>query len=270
MNYLGEYRYGTEILQLPKLGNPFKSETQENINRVPPSFYPFEEDDPSQRYWFRWITGHQIMLTYWHLLGKLFENQPSSISKRQLELGTQIFKSCSVIFEYTGSCPKDFYHTHIRSFMALFHRGFSGLWASDYKLIPQIIKKVATSDFQGAQKIKQKSFMKAYQINLKSHIVVAKKLVPEGASLLKKAKKEGVKLHTVKEEHAMLYDFFFLINRQPTSRKSLIYSLEKRTYTVIDDIKSHPLPNSSNAIAILEETLTILKRSYTAQSKISS
>lgn len=267
MNYLGDYCYGTEILELPKPEETIKLDKQ----TLRPSSYASNFQvhhrasnvSPNARYWFRWITGHQVMLILWSILvSKLRENE-GQINEDKLHTCTQILQACSVIFEYTGSCSNDFYHQHVRPCMALFHREFSGLWAADYRPMPRLIRQITKADCPPELEEARQKMIKAYQAHQKAHIGVAQRLVPEGVSLLKKAKKEHGAKMSIKPNHFRLFDFFFLVERKSVPASNLLESLEKRMVEVIRDIKDHPLPHSpinAHPIHTLQEVLEVIKQ----------
>lgn len=264
MQLFGEYHYGTEIIELPTPGNNYGNSPALPIFEN--EHLPDEETltvSTDTQFWFRWITGHQVILGLWNILGnELSHNVPSS-DEQSLNRCIQMFKASSVIFNYTGSCPHDFYHEKIRIFMSLFHGGFSGMWAADYRHIPRLIQKITRATTQPEMQAIQQELKKAYEDSHLTHIEVAKRLVPEGESLLKKAKKEGLKHKKIKKTHSMIYDCFFLIHRNSISKEVLIESLDRRVEAIVTDLEKTPfLPplNNSDAIKTLQETMAMIKK----------
>lgn len=237
MSHFGEYSYGTEILEIPSFEDGFttvpqSSELIESLTREPAIDEP---PNASDKYWFRWVTGHQTMLVLWHLITVNLSKVIDEPNLHYLKRCTDLFKGCSIIFEYTGAVDKDFYHQYIRKFMALSHKGFTGLWAADYKYLPDLTRRaLALSD--PLLKHELSNFKDAYRISQKTHFKVAQQLVPEGASLLKDAKKEGHSFMKHSAYHSMLFDNFFLVHRRSITKKQLAHNLEKRLIAIAQDL----------------------------------
>ena len=146
MSYLGDYCYGTEILELPgegELGEIKSCPVIDNPEKTDFNLHPRGDNTSLDiRYWFRWVTGHQVMLILWTILVKNLRKKEGELTEEKLTNCIPILEACSVIFEYTGSCSNEFYHQNVRVFMALFHRSFSGLWAADYRPIPHLLRQL--------------------------------------------------------------------------------------------------------------------------------
>lgn len=265
MQLLGEYHYGNEILELPSPGIDYGNNPTLPIpNNERVSEEAALTDSTDTQFWFRWITGHQVILGLWNILGNELKSNIPYIDEQSLNRCIQIFKASSVIFNYTGSCPHDFYHEKIRIFMSLFHGGFSGMWAADYRHIPRFIHKITRSTTNPENQSIQQALKTAYENSHLTHIEIAKRLVPEGESLLKKAKKEGLKHKKIEQSHSMIYDCFFLIHRSSISKEALVESLERRVLAVITDLEKTPfsLPiNNANSIETLQKTMAMIKES---------
>lgn len=263
MKYFGDYRYGTEILMMPQPDEPFlpvhQEETKNEWIDQPCDFMPDEtgEINSENQFWFRWITGHQMMFILWRQLTTAMQQTVHHMDDEYMDHCTQIMDGCSVIFEYTGFMPQDFYLENIRTFMALAHKGFSGFWAADYKYIPKLTRQLMQAKYAGKLAQAQKGFKESYMLGHKIHMAVAKKLVPGGDSLLKNAKKEGHNFTRAKEHHYMHYDFFFLVHRQLVTATQFKVSTEKRKQVIIEDLANNNLYNSSfdDPILILEKAV---------------
>jgi len=217
-------------------------------------------------YWFRWVTGHQVVFIFWHVLAKeLAYMEATGLDGARLDCCSRILQGGALIFEYTGSCSREYYHNYVRPFMTLAHKGFSGHWALDYRGLPQLIKRMTRAACPALLIDQQQAVRCAYQLHQRSHYSVAKRLVPEGASLLKNAKREGVALEEVQQHHYMMYDFFFLVHRTTVSRKQLERSLRRRINAIQMDLHSHPLPELP---FITDNHLDILQRAAEAVSEI--
>ncbi|MDF5736624.1 MULTISPECIES: hypothetical protein [unclassified Nostoc] len=245
----GDYPYNNEIIEMPNR----ESIGELDIYPYPESYFSkeflYSLDDNIEKWknpelcdmcWFRWITGHQTMLVLWYLLSKelfaVINTSNMSEIEQKLNVCIKIFLGCSVIFEYTGSCPQQFYHSTVRPYMALFHRGFSGTWSVDYELIPQLVNQIIKTNYPDSLNNTQQEFKQSFLQHQKSHYAVAKKLVPSSASLLKEAKKIDLLEVNRSEEHNVLFDYFFLVKRVTHPKPSLLYSLSKRIKAIIIDL----------------------------------
>lgn len=259
----GDYAYGTEILNLPPVGEPFKPIAQESLQPLESVTDRDMVFDAIQTYWFRWITGHQIMLTLWHILNKHMQ-QIDHYDEQAVTLYTRIIKGTTLVFEYTGSCTEVYYQKNIRPYMLLTHKAFSGKWASDYIGMPKNIQNIfSKKDISESTKKQLCLLRKAHNISQKTHLGVAKKLVPEGVSLLKDAKQEGYAYEQAEEHHQQLFDAFFLVRRTPISAAAVTHNLARRLHVVIDDLNQNPLTeslfNPSEAIELIQDTQNAIK-----------
>lgn len=245
-----DYNYSSEILELPALSDQFIEEddvslllspdlTKHHLSNISLHF------DSMDTYRFRWVTGHQIMFMFWHILNKELVQTSEVLDEEKLDHYIKIMDGCALVYEYTGSCTEDYYQRYIRPSMVLTHKAFSGYWAADYGRLPQLIRKVTQfSSSSEAIKKRQNRLKEAYANSQKSHISVAKRLVPEGESLLKSAKNDGIEVtrDQIKAHHYRLYDFFFLVQRTPVSTAYFNRSLTRRIEMVYHDLTVCPLP----------------------------
>ena len=241
----GDYQYGTEIAVIPMPHEEFSHETSEDTQQ-PNHTQAIEYNSTcnwSDIYWFRWITGHQIMLMFWHLLTKeLKKLKNHDMSAAKLMFCLQLMHGCTLIYEYTGSCSKQYYNQYIRPFMLLVHKSFTGTWAIDYISLPSLVKLVTHKKSTISAVIAlQKELWKAYMCSQKAHINVAKRLVPEGTSLLQQAQKSGIAHSAIQSHHHRLFDLFFLVDRKKVSMLDFQRNLVRRIKAAIEDLKTHPV-----------------------------
>jgi hypothetical protein len=162
------------------------------------------------------------------------------IIEQKLNLCAKLFQGCYVLFEYTGSCSVDFYSTNTRPWMALFHKGFTGRWSSDYQLIPRLVDRIIKSQYPEELKTSQKAFKQAFIENQKNHYGIAKRLIPSSDSLSKEFKDAG-SAHEITKEHRVLYDYFFLVRRSAPPESPLYLSLSERIQAIILDLNLNSL-----------------------------
>lgn len=258
----GDYPYNNEIIEMPNRSSLYEFDistcpkcyfSEEFIYSLNDNIEKWKNPDLSEMSWFRWITGHQTMLIFWYVLSKELWTVVNSSNLKEIEqklkLCAKILEAGSVVFEYTGSCPEHFYHSTIRPYMALFHKGFSGKWSVDYESIPELVNQILKTNYPDSQKHSQQEFQQSFIQHQKSHYGVAKRLVPSSASLLKEAKNTELEV-TSTEEHNILFDYFFLVKRVNHPNPSLLLSLSKRIKAIILDLKLNGFyepPNSDSS-----------------------
>ena len=255
----GDYPYNNEIIEIPERQTkpvldvytcPKYYFSEEFLYSLNDNIEKWKNPEPSEMFWFRWVTGHQTMLLFWHLLSKelLAINQTVNLIEieAKVHLCKSIFASCSVVFGYTGSCPVHLYHSTIRPYMAAFHRCFSGKWSADYEPIPQLVNQIIKTDYPDRLKISQQELKQSFLQHQKSHYDVAKRLVPSNSSLLKDAKNIELELRST-EQRAILFDYFFLVKRVThESQQQLLQSLSRRIKAIILDISLNGIGDRSN------------------------
>lgn len=251
--HFGDYPYNNKILDLPE----YEFFQKEVLDRHSSSYfsrhflYSLDDNDenwknpePDEMFWFRWITGHQTMFIFWfflaHELTAIVNGREMPIVREKLNLCANLFQGCYVLFEYAGSCPIDFYNTKTRPWMALFHKGFTGKWSSDYQLIPSLVDRIIKSDYPEELKKSQKSFKQAFIQNQKNHYGIAKRLIPTSSSLSKEFK-SSESASNITKEHRALYDYFFLVRRSFQPELPLYFSLSQRIKTIILDLTLNTL-----------------------------
>ena len=240
----GDYSYGTEVLRMPRMDDELTTDYPAGGLRPEPLTSPGMDAsfDPSATYWFRWITGHQVMLVLWQILNRDLHAR-ETFDAETLLLYTDILNACTLTFEYTASCSEAYYQKHIRPTMILAHRAFSGRWVADYVGLPKAVNRAAKNTLfpRAGQQMRE-----AYLQSQKMHVRVAQKLVPEGASLLKCAKSDGIaSVEEVKPHHQEIFDHFFLIGRGSVSASELHHSLRRRLAAIATDLEANPLADSS-------------------------
>jgi hypothetical protein len=249
----GDYPYNNKILDLPDYGSSPKEvlycHCHSNLSRK--FLYSLDDDyenwknpEQNEMFWFRWITGHQTMFILWffiaHELMDIVNTSEILVIEQKLNLCANLFQGCYVLFEYAASCSVDFYSTNTRPWMAIFHKGFSGRWSSDYQLIPSLVDHIIKSQYPEELKKSQKAFKQAFIDNQKNHYRMAKRLIPSSDSLSKEFKNAGSAPKIMKEHHA-LYDYFFLVRRSFSPESPLYLSLSERIKAIILDLTLNSL-----------------------------
>ncbi|ESQ13410.1 MAG: hypothetical protein N838_30010 [Thiohalocapsa sp. PB-PSB1] len=242
--YYGDYAFGNEVLRLPAMDDDlpggFPAIGTLCLPRLGSQFDT--RFDQMSTYWFRWITGHQVMLLLWQVLNRDLRAK-HSFDQAILMHYTQVWNLCTLIYEYTGSCTLDYYGNHIRPVMMRVHQGFTGRWASDYVGLPKAVNRAAR---QGECNAAAQRMRDAYLQSQKAHLAIADRLVPEGASLLKSAKADGIEaVAKVCAHHQAIFDHFFLISRGAVSATELFESLQRRLAAIDADLRANPLDGSA-------------------------
>ncbi|MDC0773374.1 hypothetical protein [Streptomyces sp. HD] len=252
----GDFPYGLEPLTMPPVGHATAS-FSELPHPVPDCDLDVvrfqlsaladsalagapEGDEPSkeQLFWFRWITGHQITFLIWHLTGRLLAKAtgrelPDEHDLTRLERYT--YGYCAMLL-YTGSCPRDLYHSLIRPRMYLQHRGFSGTWAPDFVPVRGLFRGRGPA---GSSLPEAAGLARAVELNKTIHDGIAARLVPEGRSLLQQAM--GATTVRVSQRTALLYDNFFMTLRAEVSEEDILAQLFHRLRAVALDVSRHGL-----------------------------
>lgn len=205
-------------------------------------------DDRETLFWFRWVTGHQLAFLYWKCLERCLDawlNCPPKERRGAAVLllrSTYLIQGYSAALLYTGSCPRGLYQGVIRRFMALFHKGFSGKWARDYRELPAMIKQVLEeAGNAGTDPGIIKGLRQAFIDNHQVHYGLAKKLVPDGASLRKEFQEGAGHTQSVRPEHQAMFDNFFLVRRTQVAVGDLAEALARRHHLIVQDIRRNGL-----------------------------
>jgi hypothetical protein len=191
---------------------------------------------PEEQFWFRWITGHQVCFVVWRLMAQVMDELtgdrlPPAFALDQLRHYVRGY--CAMLL-YTGSCPRDIYHSLIRPSMRLRHPSFSGGWAPDYWPVRDL--------FRGREEppgwhSDQTELRRAIRLHELVHNGVAAKLVPDGRSLLRQssARAQDVRLLNV------IYDNYFMTLRAPVSRHDVVAQLLRRLVAIAQDVAVNAL-----------------------------
>jgi hypothetical protein len=243
-----DYPYNNKILDLPDcesspkevFNHHFHSHfSQDFLYSIDNNYENWENPEPNERFWFRWITGHQTMFIFWFFLSSelmdIVNTNEVRIIEQKLNLCCKLFQGCYVLFEYAGSCSVDFYGSNTRPWMALFHKGFSGKWSSDYQLIPRLVDHIIKSHYPEELKTSQKAFKQAFIESQKNHYGIAKRLIPSNGSLSKEFK-DALSSSEITKEQRTLYDYFFLVKRSSQPEYPLFLSLSDRIKAIILDL----------------------------------
>lgn len=224
-----------------------------------------------QVYWFRWISGHQLTFGFWQALRRQLAyiarslNQHGSADPLAIERCSQLIRGVSALYVYSGSCTRAVYAATIRRFMGIFHGGFSGTWAADYRGISDLVGFVCAyshsthAQAQGnAHAAIARALTELKQAERESHsvhVAVAKKLVPEGRSLLGELKAHG-SVVPLSETARFIYDSFFLVQRTAITAHDLEAAVGLRAQRVLADLNANQLyPQGSSSASEAPEEL---------------
>lgn len=252
----GDFPYGLEPLALPPVGHaavvsagPYEVP---DCDPVPALLNlrelaargthtePDEDGEPTvdQLFWFRWITGHQVTFLIWRLMGGLLDQAAAGEPLNAdllARLETYADGYCAMLL-YTGSCPREVYHSLIRPRMFLQHRSFSGTWSPDFTPVRGLFRGRGPMRSQAAEVA---GLARAVQLHKVIHEGIAARLVPEGESLLQKAREEVTVRPSPRT--ALLYDNFFLTVRAEAGDRELVAQLMRRLLAVGLDLGRHGL-----------------------------
>ncbi|MER5339324.1 hypothetical protein ABT030_03065 [Streptomyces mirabilis] len=222
--------------------------------------------DPDDRARYRWIVGHQTAFGVWQLKGAVLRALAHSDNapQRLVAQAAQLYDVYSALFLYTGSCSAERYAATVRPDMTARHPAFSGEWARDHEAIPGLLSAVRARHPREAIA----ALTQAARRNQQVHIAVARKLVPDGASLLATAGREPGTGRTDAERD--LYDDHFKVRRQAVCRPSFDAQLVRRLTQCFCDITTYDLdepddtstvnafsgPEAAAVLRDLAETLT--------------
>ncbi|MCP2303968.1 L-tyrosine 3-hydroxylase [Actinokineospora globicatena] len=187
-------------------------------------------------FWYRWLAGHQISFALWRAMADVVVHRGDDLpSERELDLLAACVDGYSAMLLYSATVPRDHYHAHIRTRMALQHPSFSGAWAPDYKPIRLLFRgRFAWQDDPSCRELDA-----AVARNRHTHDHIADHLVPDGRSLLQKS--AGTVKQGVSRDKEDLYDNFFLTIRRPVSHAELAAQLDERVVELAADLAHHGL-----------------------------
>ncbi|MEQ4724233.1 hypothetical protein [Nonomuraea sp. B19D2] len=254
----GDFPYGLEPLIMPVLGQTAAPGPQ------PPGLravYDVERaraalelpsraaglalpDTTDVLYWFRWITGHQVTMLLWHLMGALVaaaakEDEADDQALTDLESYTNGY---TAMLQYSGSCPPEIYQSLIRPRMYLQHRCFSGLWAADFAPLRRLLRGHAMPWMTGPGGTR---LVEAVAVNRSAHEAVAVRLVHGGRSLLQQSSVDTSVRPTPRT--SLIFDTFFMTARAPIGRDAVVAQLLHRVRAVALDLAANGSGGPSTA-----------------------
>ncbi|MFJ9892276.1 hypothetical protein ACIQPR_02980 [Streptomyces sp. NPDC091280] len=197
-------------------------------------------EDPRRRARYRWAVGHHAAFAVWQQLRHALEStltgpEPPTAAIRA---AAGLYDLYSVLFLYAGSCSAQQYAATVRPDMTDHHPAFSGEWAPDHEAIPSLLKRVRAALPDTAAL----PLTGAVRLNHRIHMSVARKLVPDGASLLQQAGRPPGRGPSPAERD--LYDAYFAVRRQRVCTSAFASQLVRRLAQVLCDIAVHGLPGS--------------------------
>jgi hypothetical protein len=227
------------LLFLPPAGNGYRDRDLSGDFVIPsasPGYDLFGSSpvEAAQLFWYRWITGHQVSFILWRTVGDVIgRNRDDMPPHHELDLLATCVDGYSAMLLYSGTVPRDHYHSHTRVRMALQHPSFSGTWAPDYRPIRRLFHgRMPWQDGHTA-------LDDAIARNRRMHDHIAEHLVPDGRSLLQAS--AGASTAGISHEKEDLYDNFFLTIRRPVSRTDVVAQLSSRIADVTADLERHGL-----------------------------
>jgi hypothetical protein len=184
---------------------------------------PMEWQNPPalDLYWFRWVLSHHIIFLCWHRIAQ----QKSSAEFIPL------IKLCSLILLYAASCPNALYKKHIRTFMALYHRGFTAKWSLEHHAYQRTVGKMLKSE------LNTEALRSAYYEHKMVHMAVAKKFMGVAPSLLKLHSGGHGDLGDLTPETQFVYDAFFLVKRTEQPAHTLATAFQERLVQLHMDLQ---------------------------------
>ncbi|MGW7514383.1 class I SAM-dependent methyltransferase [Streptomyces sp. NPDC054796] len=204
-------------------------------------------EDPDARARYRWTVGHHAAFAVWQMHARVLEAvaEASEPSEHTVRLAAHLYDVYSVLFLYTGSCSAERYAATVRADMTACHVAFSGEWARDHLPIPPLLRRIR--DRHPASLVGEVA--EAAKHNHRVHMAVAKKLVPDGASLLQEAGRRSGGAPS--EDELALYDTYFRVRRTPVCRGFFTAQLTRLLAQCLCDIAVHGLNDADAAPARL-------------------
>lgn len=201
--------------------------------------------DPDERTRYRWAVGHHAAFAVWQCLREALDlvavdsSHPAPLLRR----AARLYDVYSVLFLYTGSCSAKRYAATVRGDMLARHPAFSGEWARDFEAIPALTKRVCAR-YPGHISA---PLVHAARLNHRVHMAVAKKLVPDGASLFRQAGRQRGIAPTPAERD--LYDEHFAVHRNAVCFEFFKAQFVRRLAQVVCDIAVHGLTDTDGGMA---------------------
>jgi hypothetical protein len=157
-----------------------------------------------------------------------------------VEQAVRLFDAYSLLLLYSGSCTPDRYASTVRVDMMAADPAFSGEWAADYRAIPTLLRRIRVTHPDTAAV----TLTRAARFNHRVHMSVARRLVPDGVSLLKQASYSA--RGTTAAENSV-FDDYFLVRRARVCEHTFTAQAIRRLLLVSDDIAAHGLHGSTGA-----------------------
>ncbi|GAB2805362.1 O-methyltransferase [Streptomyces daliensis] len=204
-------------------------------------------EDPDARARYRWIVGHHAAFAVWQMHIRVLKAvaETPEPSQHTVRLAAHLYDVYSVLFLYTGSCSAERYAATVRADMMACDVAFSGEWARDHLPIPPLLRRIR--DRHPASLVDEVA--EAAKHNHRVHMAVAKKLVPDGASLLQEAGRRSGGAPS--EDELALYDSYFRVRRTPVCRGFFTAQLTRLLAQCLCDIAVHGLNDADAAPARL-------------------
>lgn len=194
---------------------------------------PRTSGDEAARASYRWFGGHHASFLAWRILADVLRAVVADVEpvREKLRLAELCYHTYSAMFLYASHCSAQTYATVLRPRMAATDPAFSGRWSRDFAVIPPLMSRVRTT----RPETEIGGLLAAGKLNRLAHVVVARRLVPDGASLLRESGREAGEPPTPREQN--LFDEFFRIQRGPACRHVLIEQVNRVFTAVIDDVE---------------------------------
>ncbi|SEG95631.1 hypothetical protein SAMN05444920_109118 [Nonomuraea solani] len=253
----GDFPYGLEPLVMPALGQTaapgppppgmralYDAERARAALELPAQATGLALPDTTDvLYWFRWITGHQVTMLLWHLMGALVTDAKENDADDQALTDLESYvNGYTAMLQYSGSCPPEIYQSLIRPRMYLWHRCFSGLWAADFAPLRRLLRGHGTPWTTGPGGTR---LVKAVAVNRRAHEAVAARLVHGGRSLLQQSSVDTSARPTPRT--SLIFDTFFMTARAPIGRDAVVAQLLHRVRAVALDLAANGSGGPSTA-----------------------
>ncbi|HEX8867574.1 MAG TPA: hypothetical protein VF821_18090, partial [Lentzea sp.] len=135
---------------------------------------------------------------------------------------------------YSGNCTPEQYERILRPEMKATDPAFSGTWARDHERLPCLMRTLSRVHPGESTK----PVTDSYYANRLVHIAVARRLVPDGASLLQQAHRGGTGPTPSERD---VYDRFFLVLRAEICARGRAAQLLERLALILCDVALHGL-----------------------------
>jgi hypothetical protein len=242
------------MLHIPLPSSPFDSAESEDPDRHAVLASRSWPTSPDERARYRWWIGHQVTFCVWRLLAESLTAIAANEhpAPEPVANAARLYDAYSALLCYAGSCTPEVYSRAIRAEMVRADPAFTGRWSRDYERIPALLRSVRRT--RSAADISQ--LVTASRANQMAHIATAKRLVPNGISLLQ----QSTRAHDdqVTDRDRDLLDAFFLVTRAQISRAAFTAQLSGLTALVLADLADRPLEDDGG------DTITRFQRDAVA------